>query len=301
MNGRLLILVTSLISFGLGFFFQGLPRGNCSPNIVESSYAPKSEVLSPSYAPSSSKTPEVLEQYARSITVKVLSGENWGSGILIRQKDNIYNVLTNQHVLIFGEGKSYRIVTSDGKTYPAKLVTIKGLSHQDLGLLQFKSQKKYTIAILSSKVKPIQSEKVLAAGFPFDSRFKGSQGFLVNWGQIEILNTRSFGGGYQIGYSNLVKKGMSGGPLINLQGQVIGINGVHKYPLWGNHYVFNDGDTASPSEKQKMSQFSWAIPIQTFLEIAPQYLEKNTQRRTEKVTQKKIVPRSNPPLPDRSW
>ena len=118
MNGRLLILVTSLISFGLGFFLQGLPRGNCSPNIVESSYAPKSEVLSPSYAPSSSKTPEVLEQYARSITVKVLSGENWGSGILIRQKDNIYNVLTNQHVLIFGEGKSYRIVTSDGKTYP---------------------------------------------------------------------------------------------------------------------------------------------------------------------------------------
>ena len=41
----------------------------------------------------SEKSDEQLETLARSITVKVLSGKNRGSGILIRKQDGVYTCL----------------------------------------------------------------------------------------------------------------------------------------------------------------------------------------------------------------
>ncbi|MFM6409050.1 MAG: serine protease, partial [Microcystis sp.] len=61
-----------------------------------------------------------------------------------------------------------------------------------------------------------------------------------------------------------IKNGMSGGPLLNRQGKVIGINGIHAYPLWGKSYVFADGTVTSPALWEQMSRLCWAIPIRTF-------------------------------------
>ncbi len=272
MNDRLQRVLISLVSFALGLSLQVLAKGNCTEEVMESSYAPKPAVpAQPSQAVKPTLTEAQLHQHAKSITVKVLSGLNSGSGILIHQQGQVYTVLTNQHVLLFGEGKSYRIETPDGQTYPANLTNSGKFDHQDLGLLQFRSDGVYAVASLSWNSKPLPGEDVVAAGFPLETSTSQPQGFVSNKGKIAVLNPQAFGGGYQIGYTNAVKKGMSGGPLLNRQGQVIGINGIHKYPLWGNPYVFEDGHTASSEEKKLMSQLSWAIPVQTFLQLMPQF------------------------------
>lgn len=212
---------------------------------------------------------EQLRQLAESITVKVLSGESWGSGILIHKQGPIYTVLTNQHVLAQGNANSYRVQTPDGKTYRADLVGNVRFDGNDLGLIAFRSHKAYAIASLGETSTPAVGDRVFAAGFPFDSDLPKPREFVFTIGIISLFSDKAFAGGYQIGYTNQIEKGMSGGPLLDRQGKVVGINGIHAYPLWGNPYIFADGSEASEVMQEQMSQFSWAIPVQTFLQIAP--------------------------------
>ena len=206
-----------------------------------------------------------------SITVQVLSGNTSGSGILIDRNNNLYSVITNHHVLIFGEPTlNYRIKTPDGSIYPAKVISPPSLKKYDLGLLQFSTKQTYATIQLNPAVVSAPGQKVYAAGFPAESNLSDSPKLLLTQGKIEMLSQQSFGGGYQIGSSNLIKKGMSGGPLLSSQGELIGINGLHKYPLWGNPFTFEDGSTAPPATKKHMSQFSWAIPISTLAHLVPQ-------------------------------
>jgi serine protease Do len=216
-----------------------------------------------------------LHQQARSITVKVISGQTWGSGILIQRQDSVYTIVTNQHVLVFGQEQSnYQVETPDGRVYRAQKVKVGEFGDRDLGVLQFTSEENYEIASLSSSSKAVRGETVYAAGFPFEDRPALFSNFSFNSGTISMLTGQTFAGGYQIGYTNDVRKGMSGGPLFNRRGEIVGINGVHKYPLWGNPYVFQDGSAASQTLQEKMSQLSWAIPMQTVLQLAPQFAAK---------------------------
>ena len=220
---------------------------------------------------------EKIKAYARSITVKVFSGDNSGSGVLIKRENNVYQVVTNDHVLIFGrQNQSYKVETPDGQVYPAEVVKL-NLGKYDLGVLQFVSEQYYKTASLSSINIPEIGEKVYAVGFPHEADSSVDDGFVFTTGKVDMISDLSFRGGYRIGYSNEVEKGMSGGALLNEEMQVIGLNGRHKYPLWGNPYIFEDGTVASVEKKEEMSKSSCAIPIQTFLNFAPEYIsEKNT-------------------------
>lgn len=213
---------------------------------------------------------EQLQQKARAIAVKIISGQSWGSGILIQKQGEVYTIVTNQHVLV-AETTSYQIETPDGQIHQAEKLDVKEFGDRDLGILQFTSKENYSVVSLSPVAKPMLGESVFAAGFPFEAAPSQVSNFSFTSGVISMIVDKNFAGGYQIGYTNDVRKGMSGGPLLNRRGQIIGINGVHKYPLWGNPYVFQDGSVASGTMQEKMSQLSWAIPVETFLQLAPQF------------------------------
>lgn len=250
MDLHLLRLVACIGSLLIQLPMQALPASVSAPTI------PVSDQLSA----------EQLRKYAQSITVKVLSGDTWGSGILIHRKGQVYTVLTNQHVLTPGEGKPYHVQTPDGLIYQATVSRVAEFEGNDLGLLQFSSSEEaYTVASLGT-LTLFKGDEVFAAGFPFEAK-----GFVFTTGQISLLLDKALDGGYQIGYTNDIQKGMSGGPLLNRRGQVVGINGRHAYPLWGNPYVFKDGSVPTVATQEQMSHFSWAVPVQTFLQVAPQF------------------------------
>jgi serine protease Do len=216
-------------------------------------------------------SPEQLKKKAQSITVKIISGQTWGSGIIIFKQKNIYTVVTNHHVLIFSQDKSYRIQTPDGQIYQANLLETVDFEDKDLGLVQFRSEKEYGVISLSSMPTLSEGKEVFAAGFPVEIDNQEIKEFYFTNGNVAQFSKKAFGGGYQIGYTNDIQKGMSGGPLLNVWGEVVAINGMHKYPLWGNPYVFSDGSLASEARQKEMSKLSWAIPINTFLKLAPQF------------------------------
>ncbi|MEH2092357.1 S1 family peptidase [Nostoc sp.] len=204
-----------------------------------------------------------LRDRGRAITVKVLAGQGWGSGILIKKQGQVYTVITNAHVLRIG--KSYQIQTADGKIYTAQAVKSTQFPEDDLGLLNFRSANDYAIAAIANSSLAIGDE-TFATGYPDEQ-----QGLVFTTGKVEYLLPQAFRGGYQVGYSNDIFKGMSGGPLLNRRGELVGINGKHKYPLWGNTYIFKDGSTPVLQVRQKFDASSWAVPIQTFLQLAPQF------------------------------
>ena len=203
-----------------------------------------------------------VKNEARAIAVKVISGYGAGSGILIKKQDQTYIILTNNHVLAVGE--SHRIQTPDGKIYQGGLLRNQSFEGNDLVLLQFKSANEYAVARLASSPVAVGDE-VFAAGFP-GQEAADKRAFEFLSGSISFLCPKALAGGYQIGYSNPVSKGMSGGPLLNNRGEVVGINGMHAYPLWGDPYVFKDGSKPD-LPRDLMVQSSWAIPIETFVQL----------------------------------
>jgi serine protease Do len=208
-----------------------------------------------------------LQHYARNITVKVISDDNWGSGILVRRQGDSYTVLTNQHVLWIGE--NFTVQTPDGKSHAAKRDSKTGFGKNDLGMIHFTSTPKnaYPIANLGCSLKLPSGTPVFAAGFPLPLTEQSTKGFKFTSGSISLISQKAFEGGYQVGYSNSIEKGMSGGPVLNAKGEVIAVNGMHQEPLWGDPYIYQDGSKPTIGFNI-LSHSSWAIPIETVVRSA---------------------------------
>ncbi|MBS9395580.1 MAG: trypsin-like peptidase domain-containing protein [Dolichospermum sp. LBC05a] len=217
-----------------------------------------------------------LEQEARLITVKILSSprekrdRSLGSGVLFYQDKltSTYGVITNNHVLQAGEAP-YSIQTPDGKIHRANSVVRKkqlrgnGL---DLALLEFVADSEYRIATKSNQQAAIGAW-VMSAGFPLKNSQSKSGRFVIKPGKIQLVLDKALEGGYRIGSTNDVEKGMSGGPLLNGAGELVGINGLHANPIWGDPYVFEDGSYPTDAQREQISQYSWCIPLETVKQL----------------------------------
>ena len=237
-------------------------------------------------APESSSS---VDEVAAAISVKILDQEFLGSGFLVQQDAQKYTVITNQHVLRAGEAP-YKIQTPDGQIHSARVVqtTVIPDYQYDLAVLEFQSETNYPVAKIGSSLYLEVGEPVFAAGFPYSeleldtsnsdnsataepkSRNDKLPGLTLKRGRIAIILNQALVEGYQIGYTNDVKKGMSGGPLLNSRGEVVGVNGKHAYPLWESPELYQDGSQPCPALEKLITRSSLAIPIEKSIELNPQ-------------------------------
>ncbi|MFM6464162.1 serine protease [Planktothrix sp.] len=205
-----------------------------------------------------------LERLARLTTVRILTPNASGSGVIIQRQGQTYTVITNWHVLAFSQQQT--VIAPDGQKYG--LLAVKQLGNTDLAIAYFKSNTNYQIAAISPGAIAV-GEPVFAAGFPmyqehsFQTTFdQGLQVFRFTQGIISILPPKSLPQGYRLGYTNDIQVGMSGGPIFNRWGQLIGINGrlKNRDPDFGV-YAFEDGTEPSQEMLELMVNSSWGIPI----------------------------------------
>ncbi|WP_233455479.1 MULTISPECIES: serine protease [Nostocales] len=105
-----------------------------------------------------------LQKKVAAITVKILSTDFLGSGILLNKQNSVYTVLTNAHVLR-ADNPPYRIQTPDGEIYKADVPKNVNFQNYDLAILQFSTIKKiYSVANLGTV--PTVGDEVFIAGFP---------------------------------------------------------------------------------------------------------------------------------------
>nr|WP_263011671.1 serine protease [Laspinema sp. D3a] len=235
-----------------------------------------------------------MQQLARAITVKVLGSESAGSGTIIRKVGSTYTVVTNQHVLrAVQAGNSQpsdpnlvpniRIQTPDGLDYPATLVNRDNIDFQDndLGLLEFNADRIYDVGTFTNPdVRLKAGEKVWAAGFIAESPTPTS---IVTEGQISLIPDQALEQGYQLGYSNPIQNGMSGGPILNRQGDIIGFNGRQGNPLFGDPFIYANGTRPTDDQRQKMVSLSWGLPVSVLAQAAPEVMKEVEPTLTGKV------------------
>ena len=252
----------------------------------------------------SSQPTKTIEQVAAKITVKILATEALGSGIIWSNQDSSYIVITNQHVLRAGESPYY-IQTPDGQIHHARIVSNSQLDGYDIAILRFHAVHNfYQTAVLGDFSTLTVGESVFAAGFPHDREKSDSQserspnilpGLTLKTGLVSIVLDKALEEGYQIGYTSDVKKGMSGGPLLNSKGEVVGVNGKHAYPLWDAPDFYEDGSQPCPPLQKLITRSSLAIPIEKILQLTPPstFLAEYDERLHLKRTQQTIVVNSD--------
>ncbi|MGA7934327.1 MAG: tetratricopeptide repeat-containing serine protease family protein [Kovacikia sp.] len=209
-------------------------------------------------------TASQVNQIARETTV-LIDGLNPGSGFIISRAGNIYTVLTARHVIATED--EYTIVTPDGASYPVDYRTVTKLANVDLALVTFSSNRNYAIAPLATYQYDARFRNVFTSGWLKDSQtgartHRFTAGLLANQ-EFEISLTQGLSrDGYGLFYSNITRVGMSGGPILDTDGRVIGIHGrseAEEIP-----------DTKQGGTTRVSRGFSSGIPISTFLRLLPQ-------------------------------
>ena len=164
-------------------------------------------------------SPQQVEAIGREVTVRI-DGSGGGSGVIVDRKDNTYFVLTNHHVVRYPD--RYEIETSDGNRYPIyKMQELPGL---DLALVQFQSNKIYRVAELGNSDQLTGGANVYAAGFPVPEPQREQRTYRFAGGQFQRYQPAG-DNGYTMVYNSEVVHGMSGGPVLDGVGRVVGING----------------------------------------------------------------------------
>src|SRR5580698_10765320 len=146
-----------------------------------------------------------------------------GSGFII---DTSGIVVTNNHVI--ADADEINVIMNDGDKFKAEIVGID--KKTDLAVLKFKPTKPLTAVKFGDSDKLRLGEWVIAIGNPF------SLGGTVTAGIVSARNRDIQSGPYDnyIQTDAAINRGNSGGPLFNLNGEVIGINTAIISPSGGS-------------------------------------------------------------------
>ncbi len=203
-------------------------------------------------------SPVELNRIAAEITVLIEGQGPPGSGIIIAREGNIYSVLTAKHVVkSINPGEEGDIVTHDGERYYLDSYNIQQLPEVDLAIVNFSSDKNYPLASLGSSEEATPGSKVYVAGFPLPTPAITRSIYNFTEGRITANAAVPLADGYGLVYSNSTLPGMSGGPVINEEGKVIGVHGRADTDT-------KTEETGNPNVRVKTG-FNLAIPIATYI------------------------------------
>jgi len=146
---------------------------------------------------------------------RIIPRSGVGSGVIVSSEGHI---LTNYHVI--GQADEITVETADERKYDAEIVGVDSLS--DVAVIKIKQKvKDLPVAYLGNSANLRPGDWVMAIGNPFNLSST------VTTGIVSALGRRS---GSELSYQNFIQTdaainpGNSGGALVNIEGEVIGIN-----------------------------------------------------------------------------
>ncbi len=153
-----------------------------------------------------------------------------GSGVIIYHSDGKVYVLTNNHVA--GDAEEITVTLADGRKYEGKLVGTD--AKRDLALVVFETKEKIPVAEVGDSDTLMVGDWVLAIGNPYG--FEST----VTAGIVSAIGRETADAGGSVAFTDYIQtdaainQGNSGGALVNIYGQIVGINTWIASPSGGN-------------------------------------------------------------------
>jgi S1-C subfamily serine protease len=175
------------------------------------------------------------------------------------------HVVTNAHVVRGAE--RIRVQLSDGRLYEAELVGADPLT--DIAVIRLPEVGAIVPAVRASGQHPRQGDRVFAFGSPFGFKFSMSEGIVSGLGR-EPAGAVAASNGYTnfIQTDAAVNPGNSGGPLVNVRGEVIGMN-----------VAIATGTESEGTVEGQSAGISFAIPLPVIESVVDQLIETGTVKR----------------------
>jgi serine protease Do len=143
-----------------------------------------------------------------------------GSGVMISRRGKTVTVLTNAHVV--GEADEISVRLWDGRRFIGTLVGSD--ERKDVALVTFESNEEVPVARLGNSDGLRVGDWVLAIGNPLGFSSTMTSGIISATGRRTGPNQGSTSFTDYIQTDAAINRGNSGGPLVNLRGEVVGIN-----------------------------------------------------------------------------
>jgi S1-C subfamily serine protease len=270
---RAIRLLTIGLIIGLGAYWLGSRYGQRGPDSVDALRAPAPAELQTGSLPASVKldateaenvriyrqsSPAVANIVTRTVEYDFFYNpvpvEGAGSGFLI---DAGGHILTNNHVI---EGaQTIEVTLGDQSRYKAKLIGTD--TRSDIALIQIDPKgRKITPLPLGDSRNLLVGQRVLAIGNPFGFQSTLTTGIVSSLGRtVQTSDTTFIDDAIQTDAA--INRGNSGGPLMNSQGEVIGINSA----------IFSPSGTTAG--------IGFAIPINTAKRVANELITQGRVRR----------------------
>jgi S1-C subfamily serine protease len=177
-----------------------------------------------------------------------------GSGFVYDKQGHI---VTNSHVV--GDAKMVDVTFIDGNRYTAKVIASD--PYNDVAVLQISKPQRQLLSslkplVLGNSSKMDVGDTVIAIGNPFGLSDTMTTGIISGIGRSVPVSAGGFSIPNAIQTDAPVNPGNSGGPLLNMQGEVIGMN------------------TAAILSSNTFSGIGFAIPSNTITKIVPALIEK---------------------------
>jgi S1-C subfamily serine protease len=178
--------------------------------------------------------------------------------------DTAGHVVTNSHVV--RGARNIEVTFQDGRTVTADLVG-QDIS-TDIAVIKVRTDEGLFPAQRASGLELHQGERVYAFGSPFGFKFSMSEGIVSGLGRDP---QRVLGEG---GYTNFIQTdaavnpGNSGGPLVNVEGKVVGMN-----------VAIATATNAEGTSEGQSSGISFAIPLSTIESVVSQIAATGTVQR----------------------
>lgn len=261
------IIASSILAYSVSrteYTGSFLPQGPLNENSLQKEIGNKGVIA---FAEQDLTLPEIFERTDKSVVQITTSHESdasdsgLGSGFVY---DSNGYIVTNNHVVTPGD--SLAVTFSDGTVYAAKLVGSD--PYTDLAVLSVQGapQSKFIPLPIADSTKLRVGEQVVAIGNPFGLSGSMTTGIVSGLGRLLPANLSGSNEGNSYSIPDVIQTdaainlGNSGGPLLNMRGEVIGIN------------------TSIYSTTGEFAGVGFAVPSKTIMKVVPSLVESGSFR-----------------------